>query len=107
MRDEVASGPIVIIGRLGIAHADLDEFMTSLPGLIEHAVGEPGCVHYAFGRDLVDPTVFHISEEWATQSALDEHVRSAGYREWAAALRGMDVRERSVTIYSVAERTTR
>lgn len=108
MDDAVVATPaIVIIGRLGIAEGDLAEFVGSLPALIEHATDEPGCVHYAFGRDITDPSVFHISEEWASQAALDEHVRSSGYRDWAAALRRMDVLERSVTIYSVADRATR
>jgi quinol monooxygenase YgiN len=103
----MTSESIVIIGTLGIAPGDVDEFVGSLPALIEHAIGETGCVHYAFGRDLVDPTVFHIGEEWATRAALDQHVRSAGYRAWAQMLRAMDVRQRDVTIYTVAERTVR
>jgi quinol monooxygenase YgiN len=107
MGDAADTEAIVVIGRLGIGERDLDAFAASLPAMIEHAVGESGCLHYAFGRDVADPTIFHISEEWATQAALDEHVRSSAYRAWAADLRAMDVRERSVTIYSVAARTTR
>jgi quinol monooxygenase YgiN len=103
----MASEAIVVIGTLRIGPDDLEQFAGLLPRLIEHAVGEPGCVHYTFARDLVDPTVFHISEEWETQAALDDHVRGVGYRQWAAALRGMNVPERSVTIYSVVDRTTR
>lgn len=110
MSDTVSDGlaqTVVVIGRLQIDAADLHRVEGLVDGMMEHAAAEPGCELYVFSRDRADPTVLHIAEEWTNQAALDAHVASEHFQEWARVLAEVTVHEREVRVYSVSGRTIR
>ena len=43
---------------------------------IEATRGEPGCVHYSYAVDVLDPQVLQIREIWTDQAALEAHFRA-------------------------------
>jgi quinol monooxygenase YgiN len=44
---------------------------------------EPGCNRYQFSQDVVDPTVLVLMEEWASEEALQTHLASPAFAEFA------------------------
>ena len=61
---------------------------------------EDGCAAYDFSADLVDPTLFHLFEEWETQVHLDAHGASAHMGAFREALGKLGPMERSIFIYN-------
>ena len=47
---------------------------------------EPGCIEYRLHQDNVDPAVFQFYENWENLSCLEQHIKSAHYQAYAAAV---------------------
>jgi quinol monooxygenase YgiN len=47
---------------------------------------EAGCLHYGFSWDVTDPCLLRVIEEWESQEALDQHMKSPHMAELSAAL---------------------
>lgn len=43
---------------------------------------EDGCMRYAYSRDLIDPEVMHVSEQWRDRAALDAHFQTPHMKVW-------------------------
>ena len=53
----------------------LDRFEATATEVMRASRKEPGCIVYDYGRNLEDPTRFHITEIWESQAALDRHLQ--------------------------------
>ena len=51
--------------------------------------GDPGCLFYTAHRDEGTPGRFVFAERWASQSALEAHMRTAHFLALAKALDGL------------------
>lgn len=85
----------------------LEEFVAAATVVMRASREEPGCIVYDYGRNLEDPTRFHITEIWESQEALDRHLqqphslkaqgeisalaRITGLRVWQGGLAPVDV----------------
>ena len=47
---------------------------------------EPGCLHYCFSADLDSQTSFYLTEEWASEEALQAHVQTPHFASFIAYL---------------------
>ena len=67
---------IRVVARL-IARPDkVDAMQEVLQGLIAPTRREAGCITYELLQNRSDPTDFTFVEEWASEPALDTHLRS-------------------------------
>ncbi len=66
---------IAIIARVEIAAKDADQYVKLAQALVEPTRQEKGCEVYGMARDICDPNVVWITEQWDTQEDLDNHLR--------------------------------
>ncbi len=75
---------IAIIARVEIAPKDADKYVTLAQDLVEPTRKEKGCEVYGMARDICDPNVVWITEQWATQEDLDNHLRMPHIKDFIA-----------------------
>ncbi len=94
---------IIVLGQFDVAPADVPQAAQLMRAMTEATVREPGCLHYAFATDLLDPNRFQLSELWRDAAALEDHAQTphmAAFREGLGRLR---VSRRMVTRYAASE----
>ena len=95
---------IVISGDLEIDPSKEDAFLAAVGDLVSATRAEDGCVRYEFFRHLSDPGVFHVSEEWASDAALDSHLATDHYRTFGRAMRDFGVKRVDIDRYDAVDK---
>ncbi len=72
--------------RLTTAQNTRQEIVSLLRSLIEPTRVESGCISCGLYADLQDPDSIVWVEEWSTEDALENHLRSTQYKKILAAL---------------------
>ena len=67
---------IRIIARFTARPDSIDAMRTLLLGMLEPTLKEAGCVSYELLNNSADPTDFTFVEEWASQAAIDAHMKT-------------------------------
>lgn len=67
---------IRIIARFTARPDSIDALRTLLLGMLEPTRKEVGCVSYELLNNSADPTDFTFVEEWASQAAIDAHMKT-------------------------------
>lgn len=70
------SDTIIVTGVIDLDPANRDGAVAALTECMEATRAEEGCEHYAFSGDLTDSGRFYVSEQWASQAAMDAHSAS-------------------------------
>ena len=95
---------LAIIARVELAAEDADAYIEAASRLVAPTRQEPGCQWYAMGRDLCDPNVVWISEQWESKEALDNHLRMQQIKDFlevASALKILSMETRQYEVTSV------
>jgi quinol monooxygenase YgiN len=79
---------IIIHGRLAIRSEMLEEVRAAAVQLAKTSRAEPRCNEFLFTRDLADPTVMVLTEEWASEEALQAHFATPYFRSFSKLLEG-------------------
>jgi quinol monooxygenase YgiN len=61
-------------------------FIASLCEMMRVSQAEPGCLHYRFSADLESVGRFYLTEEWASEDALQSHLRTPHFAAFLAQL---------------------
>lgn len=77
---------IIVMGHARLAAGEIDRLRDAMERQIVATNAEPGCLHYSFSRDVLDPDTLIISERWEDQAAIDAHFKSAHMAEFNAVL---------------------
>jgi quinol monooxygenase YgiN len=93
---------LVIAGRIRIDPEKRAAAVAAATAMMGETRREDGCISYTFSADLAEPGLFHIFEEWESQTALDAHFRSAHMASFQRAMGGFGVREMAVQRYEIA-----
>jgi quinol monooxygenase YgiN len=75
-------------------------------GQIEATRAEPGCLHYSFAADLVDPDIMRITEKWENPEALEAHFKSPHMAAFNAAFQTANVLAIKVDAYTAEHSRT-
>lgn len=67
------SDTIIVTGVIDFDPTKRDEAIAAVTECMEATRAEEGCEHYVFSADLHDPGRMHVSEQWASQAAMDAH----------------------------------
>lgn len=70
-----------VTGTYKVDPADASAFAEIAANSVLTTANKPGCLYYVASRDVADPSVFHLSEGWANQVALDAHSNSPDFHE--------------------------
>jgi len=92
---------IVIAGFYRFPLDQLDAVKPAMARMIDLSRAEPGCGHYAFSEDIVEPGLIRVSESWQDEAALKAHATSAHMAEWRAASAAHGIYDRTITAYDV------
>ncbi|WP_137862673.1 MULTISPECIES: putative quinol monooxygenase [unclassified Sphingomonas] len=76
---------LIITGTFRLAAANLDAARPAMAAMVSASRAEPGCLHYSYGEDVLDPGLIHVTEHWADHGSLAAHGTSPHIREWRAA----------------------
>jgi quinol monooxygenase YgiN len=71
---------IVIAGEVYFPPENRDAALAGAKALIDMALAEPGCRHYAWTADPHDPGRVHVFEEWDSADELQAHLEGEAYR---------------------------
>jgi len=71
---------IVIAGEVDFPPENRDAALAGAKSLIDMALAEPGCRHYAWSADPHDPGRVHVFEEWDSADELQAHPECEAYR---------------------------
>lgn len=67
---------ILVTGTIDFDPAKRDKAIEVVTTCMEATRAEEGCESYAFSGDLNDPGRFYVSEQWASQEAMDTHMQT-------------------------------
>ena len=67
---------ILVTGTFDLDPDKSDEFAAAASACMAATRDEAACESYAFTRDLEVPGRFHVTELWASQEGMDEHMAS-------------------------------
>jgi quinol monooxygenase YgiN len=75
---------IVLIARLKVREAAIDEARQLALGIVADSRTEDGCLNYDVHQSIDDPTVFFWHETWKDRAAFDEHLEKPYFKDFFA-----------------------
>ncbi|SFV15227.1 putative quinol monooxygenase [Pseudoduganella namucuonensis] len=93
---------IAISARITLAPEFTAAFGQAAAAIIAPTREESGCNYYVFGRDIEDANVILISEEWASEEALLDHLKSAHITDFLKKTQAMKMLGLEVKKYRVS-----
>lgn len=63
--------PIIVAGHLTVDADNRDDYLRSCAPVVAAARGTDGCLDFAIGADLVDPTRINVYERWRDRPTLE------------------------------------
>jgi quinol monooxygenase YgiN len=77
---------VIVHGRMAIRPETLEEARSAAIQMGEASRAEPECNEYGFTQDLADPRVLVLTEEWASEEALQAHMATPSFASFAELL---------------------
>lgn len=93
---------LILSGTLKMPPERLDALEDAMNRLIAATRPEAGCIVYSFGRDITEPGLVRIYEEWESRELLAAHVKTAHVAEWHRVLAEAGGAETSLKLVEVA-----
>lgn len=98
---------IIVQGVFRVDPAERDAYLAQSVEAMQRSRAERGCLEYVFAADPVEADRVVLSERWASQEELDEHIAGMGRRRQEPADRGdapppVKVLSREVAMYEVS-----
>lgn len=90
-----------IIARFEMSEADLERFVTAVQDVVPATHKEEGCELYAFSRDVLQPNVIWVSEQWASEEALNQHLLAPHIARFLSAIADIQYVSADVRKYDV------
>ena len=84
---------IVISGEIDVAPEAREQALLGARTLIEAALAESGCLHYAWTADLSLPGRIHVFEDWESEADLAIHLSAAPYQGMLAHLGAIGIKQ--------------
>jgi len=80
---------IVVKGEIRVKADGKDDALAALGPAIETTRAEAGNAAYVYARDIADPNLIHVFEEWADEDALNAHMVAPHVAELMGAVAGV------------------
>jgi quinol monooxygenase YgiN len=91
---------IIVEGWVRVAPSDIERFLPHVQAMVSATRAEPGCIAYAFARDVTEPDLLRISEQWQDEAALHAHFQAPHMTAFNQALAGVSIIAASVNAHS-------
>lgn len=96
---------LLIMGTVRLAAGGLDRALAAMEKMVMGSRAEDGCLTYAYGQDVLDPTLIHVVERWRDREALKAHGVSPHMAEWRAAGAELGLYDRDLKLYEADDGT--
>jgi quinol monooxygenase YgiN len=93
---------VVLVGQFRLTVESLEAAREPMARVVAATRAEPGCIKYAYAPEPGDPGLFHVSEVWESQAALDAHFTSTHMKQWQVDRAELGMLERKITAYTVS-----
>ena len=80
---------ITVVAKIVAKKETIESVQGEVLKLITPTRQEPGCIEYRLHRDNQDPEIFLFYENWENNSFLEQHLNSAHFRSFAAAVENL------------------
>ncbi|MCP1469806.1 quinol monooxygenase YgiN [Sphingobium sp. OAS761] len=94
---------LLIIGTIRLPADMMDRARPAMQRMADASRAEDGCVDYAYAEDVFDRGLVHVKELWVDQAALDLHFASPHIAQWRATWPDLQIGDRELRAYEVAE----
>ena len=69
---------IIVTGTARFAAGEIDRLQGQLAAYVDEVRDRDGCISYSYSRDINDPDVLNIVEQWRDEAAIDAHMANMG-----------------------------
>lgn len=90
---------IIVEGSARIPEGAWDQAIAAMKTMIKASRTEPGCIEYAYSRDLLDPNLLRIIERWKDKAALVSHFAEPHMAVFRSALAEVGPQDLEVRMY--------
>ncbi|WP_417513035.1 putative quinol monooxygenase [Minwuia sp.] len=94
---------IVVSGTFRLGASSVEAAKAAAIEMARETRKEDGCITYAFFQSIEEPTTFRVFEEWESDVHLKAHFEVAHMKTFRARLGELEVLERNVKKYVVAD----
>lgn len=94
---------LLIIGTIRLPADKVEAALPAMAAMVNATRAEPGCAHYSYAQDVLDPGLIHIKELWTDQASLDAHFATDHIARWRAALPSLGMSDRSLMLYTIGD----
>jgi len=94
---------IVLHATVPIATQHREDALETIRDLVEHSRAEDGMIDYRATTDVEDPNTVRFFEQYEDENALETHLQTDHYREFAHALDEWLAGEPEVVKFDVSE----
>jgi len=95
---------IIVTGTARFAAGEIDRLQEQLAAYVDEVRRRDGCISYSYARDINDPDVLRIVEQWRDEPAIDAHMSNMG--ALMDALAGSKMEGLSVKAYAAEYKRT-
>jgi quinol monooxygenase YgiN len=93
---------LMLTVNLRVPRADQERLRPHMEAVVKASRQEPGCLHYTYGYDLLDPDLIRVFEIYKDDEALEAHGASEHFTRWRE-ISGQYPREER-TLYDASRR---
>ncbi len=95
---------VIVAGTLTLDPADRAAFLEAWAVMQAATMQEDGCISYDMWCHWNDENRFQLFEEWESLEHLHAHFEVEHMQAWRAASSGLNVTDREISIYEVADK---
>jgi quinol monooxygenase YgiN len=93
---------LTILAKIVLELESIAPYLKAAESILTLTRLEAGCTHYAFARCVENPQAVWITEEWDSEQALQDHLKSAHVTAFLDQIRTMGVVSVDVRKYQVS-----
>lgn len=94
---------LLIVGTIRIPPGSLDNARPAMTAMVNASRAEPGCVHYSYAEDVLEPGLIHVKELWHDRAALELHFSTDHIARWRASWPVIGVTDRQLKLFEIGE----
>lgn len=94
---------LLIVGTIRLPPERMTDAIGAMQCMIMASRAEPGCLHYSYAADLLDPGLIHVKEMWVDHGALTQHFESPHIAAWRAEWPALGIKDRNLMLYTVSD----
>lgn len=91
---------LVIIAQMIVSNdADAEKLCSAALTVSRHTHQESGCHHYSFARDIENPLIIRIAEQWESENVLERHMRTPHLQSFMSTIADLATISTSATMF--------